>query len=160
MSVVGFSNINALTAKCKRERERIEMKATEYVQRKAVTVLNAAVRISPTWSGNYAANWVLETSATGAASYNHKFKVEPWQSLQNPWNVRKRGDPAILNWNRKYINEDTIKSIKWNSRVKLANYAPVAEMIEAGTVKLRPVNAIPGDAGVMAYLQSKFNFLR
>lgn len=160
MAVVGFSNINALTAKCKRERERIEMKATTYVQVKAATVLNAAIRISPTWSGNYAANWVLETNATGSSKYTKKFKVEPWQSLQNPWNVRSRDNPEVLNWNRKNINDDTLKSLKWNSRVRLVNYAPVAEMIEAGTVKLRPVNAIPGGAGVMAYLQSKYKFLR
>lgn len=156
--MIGAKNLNAWVKKSEKQKAVIKHKATEFVQDKVRKVLRDAVSISPMWSGNMAFNWQIETTVTGPGVYMRTYKAEPWQSLQNPWNVRRRGDPEVVT-NAMRINENVIRSIKWNSRIKLSNYSEAAEKIEAGEVKLRPSNLIPGNVGVLTYLKTKYKFI-
>lgn len=160
MGLLGKNNINALTAMTERQRKQVKQKANIYVRGKVVEVLKAALKVSPAWSGNYAYNWQIEHAATGKADYQKTFKVEDWRLLQKPWRVMNKGDKGLMQRNLQSLNKEAIDSIKYNSKIKLVNYAPVAEMIEQNQVKLRPESAIPGDAGVMSYLKAKYKFIR
>lgn len=151
-----IKNINAWRVKTKKQKEAMKLKAGVYVQQKALAVLKDALKVSPQWSGNYAYNWTIEITGFSGGSYLKRYKNTnngSWY-LENP---KQAGDPeaikAALAWNM-----EVIENIKWNSKISLVNRAPVAEMIEAGTVNLRPVNLIPGGMGVVAYLKTKYSF--
>lgn len=151
-----IKNINAWRVKTKKQKEAIRLKAGVYVQRKAMSVLKDALMVSPQWSGNYAYNWNIEITGFSGGSYSPRYKNKNNGSwfLENP---KKAGDPEAINAALAW-NEEIIENVKWNSRITLVNRAPVAEMIEAGTVNLRPENLIPGGMGVIAYLKTKYSF--
>ena len=147
-------NVNAWKKKTESAKRKIQSSATSYVRMQAKKVLLEAIKISPQWSGNYAYNWVLEVR-TEPRAYDPRFKVTPWQALKTP---RKAGDPQTIAAAMQYVDE-MLEPIKWNSNVKLVNYAPVAPLIESGQVKLRPENLIPGGYGVVKHLQVKYRYL-
>lgn len=157
VGILGAKNLNALVAIDKKARARVKKKATVFVREKAYKVLKDAILVSPQWSGNFAYNWQLETKNAGNTRYSAKFKVDPWQSLKAP---KQAGDKAAYNENLQQLNNGVLDQITWNMTIRLVNHAPVAELIETGQVKLRPENAIPGNAGVMAYIQSKYKFVK
>lgn len=153
---------------------KVHNSATTVVRRRVSLVLNAAVKVSPQWSGDYAMNWTIETNQLGAGAYTSSFKVHPWQALQwwdtNPVTGKTRastsysaktgqgiaraaGDAEILAMS-KAVNSGLIDTIKWNTQVRLVNHAPVADFM--GAVNLRNVNLIAGKTGVIAYLRSKY----
>ena len=160
MGLIGAKNINAFSAKTEGQRRLVKKKAADFIRYKVRQVLKSATLASPMWSGNYAYNWQVETSTSGRTSYLTDYKVEPWQNLAKPWRVREQGDPEIVKKNWEVVNAKRLGKIQWNTKIRLVNHAPVADMIEAGTVKLRKVNVIPGNSGVIAYLQSKYSFIR
>lgn len=157
--MIGAKNLNAWIKKSDAAKKQVKTKATHFVQAKVKQVLKDALTVSPQWSGNMAVNWFIETNQTGSAGEIGKFKVTPWQKLQNPWTAKKAGDQEAVHYNLQYLNTDTIASLKWNSRIRLVNYTEAAEKIEAGQVKLRPENYIPGGVGVLAYLKAKYKFV-
>lgn len=156
----------------------VKLSATETVQLRVTKVLNEAIRVSPQWSGNYAVNWGIETNQNPVFGYQRTLKVEPWNQLK--WwdtgvdkvtSTQKKflskhqgkyasyaGAPATIAEARKNDNRETIASIKWNTKIRLVNKAEVADLIESGllTDKLRKVNMIPGNVGVVTYLKSKY----
>ena len=149
-----LKNINAWKQKSEAAKKKIKSSATLYVQNKVLTIYKEALKVSPQWSGNYAYNWTIEFTGYKDGSYEKRFKVTPWQALYK-YGAAKRGDPEAINAalaNTMHL----IEHIKWNSAVKLVNNSPIADRIEAGTVKLRPENVIPGGQGVIAHLQTKY----
>lgn len=152
--MIGLKNINAWTKKSEAAKKRIQSKATEYVQNKVREVLKDALRVSPQFSGNMAVNWFIETNQTGNARAIGKFKMEPWQKLPQA-SRHIAGHPDAINYNLQMLNAEAIRNLKWNSKIRLTNYTIAAEKIEAGEVKLRPGNLIPGGVGVLAYLKTK-----
>jgi hypothetical protein len=137
-------------------KRRVKSSATVYVRNQAKKVLLEAVRVSAQWSGNFAYNWFLEVAGNQGA-YDRRFKVEPWQSLRGQ--ERQVGDPRVEQALKLHI-EDMLLAIKWNSTVRLVNYAPVAQMIEDGTVTLRPQNLVPAGYSVIKYLEAKYKILK
>jgi len=158
MAELSLININAWRNKIESDKRKIKSKATDYVQKKAKEVLMEALRVSPQWSGNYAANWVIETNQTGSSTKTNKFKVTPWQALIGA--EKQAGDTAAINWNYTYINKEVIENLRWNTKIRLTNHADIHPEMEAGTVKLRPVNLIPNGPGVIAHLKAEFPYLR
>lgn len=156
-------------------RAKVQRSATELVRYRVQLVLQAAVRVSPQWSGNYAVNWTIETNQTGAASHSQFLKVDPWWALQW-WDTgvdgktkadkhysarvgqgvaRAAGDAEAAEWSRAF-NEKLIKGLKWNTNIRLVNKAPAADLMESGGVSLRQVNKVHGTAGIVTYLRAKY----
>lgn len=181
-SLIGELKLNAFISKIEFAKKNTVMKATEFVRYKAKMVLKAAAMASPQWSGNFTAHWHLYTNAFPATGTTTKFKVNPWEKLidETP-GPRQMGDMEAVNWVLQN-EQEVIDSLKWNTKIKLVNSHPLSEAIEAGQMGkvgniqlnghyqgendfhsgLRPVNKLPGDLGVIAYLKSKpqFSYLR
>lgn len=148
-------NVNAWKRKTEAAKRKVQSSATVYVRAQAKKVWLEAVRVSPQWSGNYAYNWVLEVRST-PRGYDPRFKVTPWQALKSP---KQAGNVDTIRAALQFVDE-MLEPIKWNSQVRLVNYAPVAPLIESGQVTLRPENLIPGGYGVIKYLETKYKYLR
>ncbi len=151
-----LKNINSWKTKTQSMKDRIKSSATSYVQRQVLAVLKEAVRVSPQWSGNYAANWKLEVNRQ-QGHYDPIFKQANWQDIRPP---KYAGHPAAIAAAMAYSGDEYIKGlIKWNSVVRLVNYSPTAALIDSGEVKLRPENLVYAPEGVIAYLNMKYKYL-
>lgn len=148
-------DLNTWKKKTEAAKRRIRVSASKHVQKRVLLVYKEALRVSPQWSGNYAYNWQIEFSHNPNPGYDRRFKADNWKTVYPP---KKAGDPAAINAAYDFA-KDLVEQIKWNHKVQLVNPAPVAPMIEAGTIKLRPENLIPGGKGVIAHLNMKFNYL-
>lgn len=149
-------NLNTWKHKTEAAKAKIKSKATDYVRRQVKQAYKTALRVSPQWSGNYAYNWFIEVPGNKGA-YDRRFKVLPFTAITNP---KQAGDREAIEAAEKHL-DDMLKHVKWNSNVRLVNYAPVAPMIEQGLVKLRDRNrAFIGSGGVIAYLEFKYKFLK
>lgn len=162
----------------KKARERLHNKATKIVQARAKKIFDEAVKLSPQWSGDFAANWTIETNLTGSTGYVGSKKVHPWTDLQW-WDT---GADSTLKERKALVNNTAyagklmakyagaseaialaqvltyarISTIKWNTKIKLVNHSPTADIIESSTVHLRNVNLIPGSIGVITHLKTKY----
>lgn len=172
----------------KKARNKVEKKATDYVRARVKRVLDEAVRVSPQWSGNFAANWGIETSAQGRLSYESLGKVTPWNKLIW-WDIgadstkfekkiastksgkfeyaRYAGQPLPSKYSSEtkhypaIYGENGEGGIKWNTKIRLVNYSGVDEKLASGEIKhLRQVNLIPnGQLSVTLYLKDKYKYL-
>lgn len=154
-----LGGLNAWTNKSNSAKKRIKQKAGAYVQSKVKAVLLEALRVSPQWSGNFVANWVIETNKNKpkGSGYNKAFKQEDWQRFRSV--AKKVGDRPAIDWNIAYVNSDTIAEIKWNTKVSIVNYAPIADDMEAGNIRLRPENA-GAQTAILAHLKQKFPYIK
>lgn len=150
--------VNSWKVKTEKAKARIKSKATDYVRRQVKTVYLAALKVSPQWSGDYTFNWGIQTTGH-PITYNPMLKVSPWQKLQETKTMKHAGHPVAIEWATWDLYE-ALQTVKWNSNVAIVNKSPVAPLIESGQVKLRPVNKIPGGAGVIDYLNFKFKYLK
>ena len=166
---MSFVNMQVWKKRLESTEKKLKMKANTYVRLQVKKVLVEALKVSPQWSGNYAISWQLVTNIVSKPRYDEKFKVDPWHALRG--NEKAAGDPDALEWNLEHVNKQVLGirvtdamdlryALKWNSNVKLVNMAPVHQMIEDGTVNLRPENSIPGGAGVIAHLKARFKFVQ
>lgn len=156
----------------------IEQKATAFVRARIKTVLHDAVKVSPQWSGNYAASWTIATNKLGPGEWQrYMLKVDPWTDLRwwddakptNPTKSEKAagskelaksaGHPEALRRAAMANDELIDNEVQWNTNVSLVNRAPIAEGLDAGTVHLRNVNMIAAPEGVMIYLKAKYPFM-
>lgn len=155
-------DINAWTRKTEAAKKRITTKATVYVQKNVRTILREAATVSPQWSGNFVANWVVETKQTGfGVAYTNRFKVNPWWSIREHVKTKdiRPGHVTAIAWVMQ-DNEDVIQSIKWNSKIRLTNAHPLVEEIAAGMIHLRPQSYAYGEPAVYAHLAHKFKYVR
>lgn len=176
MTVVKVQNWQQME---KRAREKVHASAGNLVRARVKKVFDLAVKVSPQWSGNYAANWAIETNhaEVGKAAYNPGLKETPWQNLQwwdtgvDSSNAERKsfasgaydGKPmakyagaARAVEQAKLRNYDAIATIKWNTKVRLVNMAPVSALLDAGAVNLRRVNLIPEHVGVLSFIKAKY----
>jgi len=102
-----LKNINSWRTKTQSMKDRIKSSATSYVQRQVLTVLKEAVRVSPQWSGNYAANWKLEVNRQ-QGHYDPIFKQANWQDIRPP---KYAGHPAAIAAAIAYSNDEYIKGL-------------------------------------------------
>jgi hypothetical protein len=158
-------------------RDKLHSKATKLVRGRAKRIFDEALKVSPQWSGDFAANWTIETNQTGSLGYRSTKKVTPWRDLQW-WDTgvdstakekksfssgtyddkpmaKYAGAPDAIALAR-VVNYARIETLKWNTNVRLVNKSPTADLIESGEVNLRRVNTVTGTVGVMTYLKSKY----
>lgn len=111
---------------------RHEIKVTEAYRNFVWTVFEDVVRHTPQWSGNLASNWRLEVGGAwvGHGGYRqHPHYAEEGRKLHLP--PLYAGHPAAttsaLEW-----AAPAILRVRWNSIVRVVNYSPYAEDVEAG----------------------------
>lgn len=151
--MIKTGNLNAFIKKSEAAKAKLRLKAAAYIKRRVKMILKDALTVSPQWSGNYALNWTVSLKDE-TAPYDPTFKVDDY------WKItpKQKGDKEAITMamTREQVNIDRIK---WNSKISIKNVAPVAEEIEAGRVRLRPVNTIPMGLGVVSYLNTKYKVL-
>lgn len=158
--MIEVKGLNAFLKKTEAQRARVKQKATDFVRGKAKLVLLEAYRVSPQWSGDFAYNWSIETSTSGSRGYTPFYKKDKTGRKDTDlFEPVQMGDPAAGTSAMRQWEHYSLGSIKWNSKIKLVNYAPEAEGIATGELVTRPENIIPGATCVLAYLQQKFPFL-
>lgn len=149
-------NLNAWKNKTKSAKKAIRSKATVYVRAKALAAYKTVLQVSPQYSGNYVYNWAIELTGF-VPGYSSAFKVTPWQAN---WENRKHaGHPDAIQAALR-ASADDFERIKWNSNIRLVNNAPVAAMLEAGEVSLRPENLVSGNMTVLQHLKTKYKFVK
>ncbi len=158
--MIQVKGLNSFLKKTEKQKEKIKQKATDYVRGKVLLVLRDAQRVSPQWSGDFVYNWAIETSSSGSRGYTPFYKKgQTGRKATDSYKPVQMGDPeaglaAMRDWEK-----FSIGSVKWNSKIKLVNYAPEAAGIASGELVKRPENVIPGATCVLAYLQQKYSFL-
>lgn len=127
-----------------------EEKATNHIKKICANLLYDAALASPQWSGDYASNWRIVTDSL--PGYDPQLKVSPWQDLEAPYQM---GDePAVgIAVGR---GRSAISKIRWNMPIYLVNVAPVADELEAGTVRLRLENKLSPEMSVVSYLKMNY----
>lgn len=161
MGLLGSKNINAWIVKTQRQKENIKSTATDFVRRKAKEVLKTAVKVSPQFSGNLAANWQLELTSTGGTRYLPYAMRSPgfnWRKVTNSAK-HKVGDTEALEYNLRYVNDFPLENLKWNSRIKLVNHAPQLELWESGQIAPRPENALASKQ-IIEHLKMRYKFVQ
>ena len=127
-----------------------EEKATNYVKKICANLLYDAAMASPQWSGDYASNWRIVTDSI--PGYDPQLKVNPWQSVEDPFEM---GDDLAVS-----IAVDrgrgAIDKVRWNMPIYLINATPVADLLDAGQVNLRPVNKLSPEMSVVSYLKMNY----
>lgn len=156
--MAGFlKNINSWKQKSEAAKKKIQSSATDYVRKQVIMVLKDAMKFSPQWSGNYAANWQLSFAGAAASKgWDQQWKQDDWRAVRP---VRHAEMSESYQQALDFWTEVVNTQLSWNSNVALVNNAPVAQMIENGEVNLRPVNLIPGGQGVVAFLKTKYSYL-
>ena len=127
-----------------------EQKATNHIQKICANLLYDAAMASPQWSGDYASNWRIVTDSL--PGYDPQLKVKNWQSVEDPFQM---GDDLAVS-----IAVDrgrgAIDKIRWNLPIYLINATPVADLLDAGQVNLRPVNKLSPEMSVVSYLKMNY----
>lgn len=159
-----LGNMNAWKRLTEAQKRKIKSTATEYVHRRVTLILKAAIKATPQFSGNYAANWQLATTKSGPGNYiPHVFRPKGYEWQKVPQSMRRhQGHEAALKHNlSQYHDKAWLRdNVHWNSNVKLVNHSPQADLHEAGQINLRPVNLVPVSETVMTYLKMKFKELQ
>jgi len=156
---MGFGNVNAWKTLTEGAKSRVKAKATKYVQDKAYKVLLEAVKISPQFSGTFAANWVIEITGNPARFYTY-----PSLPKGKHTSDRFQGDMSNMA-SPLAFSKDIISQAKWNSNLRLVNLTPADEggllisQLDGPKYDLRPVNPIGKYVGVKVYLRQKFKFI-
>ena len=158
--MIQLRGLNTFLAKTAKQRELVKQKATDFVRGKAKLVLMEAYKVSPQWSGDFVYNWAIETSSSGSRGYTPYYKKgKTGNRGEDVFEPVQMGDPAAATAGMRQWEQYSLGSIKWNSKIRLVNYAPEAEGIASGELVKRPENIIPGAVSVMAHLQAKFKYL-
>lgn len=128
----------------------VEEKATNHIQKICANLLYDAAMASPQWSGDYASNWRIVTDSI--PGYDPQLKVKNWQSVEEPFQM---GDDFAVS-----IAVDrgrgAIDKVRWNMPIYLVNVTPVADLLDAGQVNLRPVNKLSPEMSVVSYLKMNY----
>ena len=141
-----ITGLNRAVAKTKKQRDRLEAGAADFVRRSVRTVLRDLVLNAPQWSGDTAASWRVKLNYVELNDAPSKFYMDDYDDdWDSPLNgIQFKGYQAA--WKEALaLNAEAIKAIKWNAKVEIVNVSWKADAIQEGDFKLRPGNYIPGD---------------
>lgn len=154
-------NVNAWKVKSAAAKAKIKSSANDYVRRTAFKVLNEALKVSPQWSGEYAASWELVVSASNVnyartSPVYKSMKVTPWYSIDRE-DAKKVGSPEAIKYALAQASTE-VDRIKWNTSIALINVSPTAHIVESPDFKPR-YDGGGATTPVLAHLKMKFNYL-
>lgn len=158
MIKVDTSGVAAFRQQMKLEMARLDREITAAFVGWTVEVFRGLVERSPQWSGNMAANWNYSVH-TPDFSYTQianktgdDGRIDHWRENQGIFQV---GHPLAVG--DAMARMQSVPKGTWRDLVYISNATPtedgwpLAEAIEEGRVKLRPVNLIPGSQQLIAY---------
>lgn len=146
-----IKNLNAWLAKTRAAKEKVKVKATEHVKSQVLRAFKVVLRESPQYSGDFASNWNIVTSAYGAPGYQEtaykglledaalKYGAQSDRYLRM---LRGPGHPDAIKTALSHAT-DVVASIKWNSKISFVNTAPISDDIATGQLNppYRPIHA-------------------
>lgn len=155
-----MTGIEGMMAKLKRHELLVKGKIAETKRRLVTDIFTDLVKGSPQWSGNLASNWYIEfTGSKGSYRPVAGYSDNNWQR-DEPYQLGD--DPAVTSTLDRELPK--VSQIKWNTNVKLVNYAPYALEVEAGTgpdgKPIREENYRYGQIAMVGYVSTKYNALR
>ena len=162
MLKIEAKGMDGMIAKLKKHKLLMEDEITDTKQRLAKLVFTDLVRGSPQWSGNLASNWYIEFHGnTGSYRPIPGYSEENWQRTEGEDLYQVGDDPAVSNTIGRELPK--IPSIRWNSKVTIANYTPYAAEVEEGIGPfgpIRDVNYKYGQIAMVGYVMAKYSKLR
>ena len=130
---------------------RVELALSGSFQKIVKQAFTMLVVNSPQWSGNFTSNWNYSVN-TPDYSYDEILAKSDPDADRRPF---ERGrNPAVSRTLQKVAN---IGSLSWRDKVYITNATPddaggsLGSNMEAGTVRLRPVNLIDGKVALISY---------
>lgn len=141
-------NLNPFLAKLKRDREKLKSRPQAYVRAAVLKMFKVVLKESPQYSGDFAANWNIETNQTGPHPYfeiGYKGYLEDKILELGPKNpeylalLKRPGSPEAVNLALSRAM-DAISTIKYNTKITFVNRTPIAGEVGKGIVAYRPVN--------------------
>jgi hypothetical protein len=165
VDMLEIRGLNAWKNKTEAAKRKIKSKATDYVRREVVKVFRTVLRESPQYSGDFVSNWHVITSYFGSSSYmrlpykdflsNKLDESGPRFESYIPL-VRQVGHPEAIGLAMRR-SQETIDNIKWNTKITIVNYAPIASDIATGNLNpaYRPVHAHLEGQSFVSYIKQK-----
>lgn len=157
---VGFQGVDRLMARLEQKKALIYGQITDTKKRIVRHVLTDLVKGSPQWSGNLASQWYVEFHGQ-RGSYHQiaNYSAETWYANQH---YQMGDDPAVTRTLNRELPK--IDGIRWNSKVRIVNYAPYAAEVEQGIgpegQPIRDENLELGRVAMVAYVANKYNNIR
>lgn len=159
-----MSGINKYRQKTEKQKARVKQGAANYIRNNTKAILKALVLNTPQWSGNTAASWRIDLNYLPASDGPSKLAVPDWNFL-NPQSDEYQGTPPKFIGDKeawevaKAAAEPALKSIRYNTIVRIVNSAPYAGELASSPeeeLKLRKGNFIPGDVMAINYVTAKY----
>lgn len=169
---IGFTGIDAAIAKLQRNKLLVRGQLTDTKKRLVRHVLTDLIMNSPQWSGNLVAQWHLELHGSRGA-YRQIAEYVPPEQFRGRSDPNQMGDlPAHV-----VLQEQLalISLIRWNSKIRITNYAPYASEVEDNIgpasndatqdgdhkgIRLENRLASYGRVAMIGYVEMKYSNLR
>ena len=170
MPTIGFNGVKTAMAKLEKAKKLIPEQIAKTKRRIVNAVLTDLVTNSPQWSGNLARQWYVEHASSPKGQYRQITGYKPpdsWEATDEHYNM---GDnPAVAYTLRR--ERAKIEKIKWNSTVRIVNYAPYAEEVEMNmgpigrsgqrlAIRSENIHAQYGAVAMVGYASMKYSNLR
>jgi hypothetical protein len=117
--------------KLRKQEKRYKMGITVRYQKLVFKMFKDVVEHTPQWSGNLASNWVIEVGSVGEGQGGYRqlpsYAGVNWKGTA----AKQAGHSDAVAIAISYAEgSDRIGSIRWNSRVSIANHTPYAAQVE------------------------------
>lgn len=158
--MIQMKGLDKMLAKLKKHQLIREGRVAETKRNLTRDVFKDLVAGSPQWSGNLASNWFIEFHGmVGAYEPIEGYSEDAW-SRNDPYKLGD--DPAASNTLARELPK--IAQIRWNTKIRIVNYAPYAKDVEAGQGPdgrdIRPENYRYGQIAMVGYVTTKYGALR
>ena len=167
MAALGFTGIGAAMAKLKKHELLVLGRIASTKRALVSAVFTDLVKNSPQWSGNLASQWYVEFHGIRGKYKPISYYVKPnqWVASDDPYQMGN--DPAVASTLLRELPK--IEAIRWNSTVRIVNYAPYAAEVDqgigppdddGGNREIRDVNKIGGAVAMVGFVTTKYKNLR
>lgn len=132
MAQAGFTGIEAAIQKLRKHKLLVPGKIAQAKRNLVYAVWVDLVKNTPQWSGNLVENWYIEVAGRKGSYQEVEEYVDPigWDArtwLEDNGEPYKRGDNLEIH---KADGKRLVDTIRWNSGVKIVNYAPYASFVD------------------------------
>ena len=164
-----IKGIDAVVKRLEKGKALVNNSITETKRKVVYDVYEDLVRLSPQFSGNLAKQWYIEGGG-------HKGRYSKIPQYIGPKSKRTRtltseyhrgSDPAVSEAIMRELGK--LGDIRWNSKVRIVNYAPYAADVEEGLgpigkdgnpLPIRPENLYYGRVAMSAFVINKYNRIK
>lgn len=168
--MIAIKNLNPYLKKLRADREKLKTTPQKYVRAAVLKAFKIVLRESPQYSGDFAANWNIETRATGSTPYfeiGRKGELEDKILKLGPKDeeyksmLRYAGHPEAIAEALQRA-QTVLPTIKWNSKIFFTNRTPIAGAIgtpgkatpDGTSLNYRPVHQHLQNVAFVAHLKT------